>query len=187
MKLQKLSHERPDPRYTFDGLKKWGRLEQWKSMADAIEDIRTWSQNPTGWRVLGGTTGCGKSHLMRAAYNAVPGGVYIYSELLVRGLKQAVRTNSTESLVEAYQDAPVLFLDDLGTEQLMTYNGRSEFVLSSLQGIVEYRYIKRMPTMFTTNLTGAELRERYMRIASRMREPGLSVVHVINVGDYRSR
>ena len=54
-----------------------------------------------------------------------------------------------------FQVAPVLVLDDLGAER------STEWSLSQLHLLAEYRNVRRLPTILTTNLSGAELRERY--------------------------
>jgi len=99
-------------------------------------------------------------------------------------LKSAVRSDTVDQIIAQYQEVPVLLIDDLGTEQLNTYSGQSEFVLSGLQDIMEYRYVYAKPTMVTSNLTLTELDERYQRISSRLQE---GTVHTVQVRDYRRR
>lgn len=54
-----------------------------------------------------------------------------------------------------FQVAPVLVIDDLGVEK------PTEWTSQQLYALAEYRNARRLPVILTTNLTGAQLRERY--------------------------
>jgi DNA replication protein DnaC len=54
-----------------------------------------------------------------------------------------------------YQVAPVLVLDDLGSER------PTEWTHEQLFRLADYRNVRRLPVILTTNLTGEQLRKRY--------------------------
>lgn len=69
-----------------------------------------------------------------------------------------------------YKAAPVLVLDDLGTEKA------SEWTNEQLYAIVNSRYKNLLPTIVTTNLSGAEFMERYgPRITRRLMNDAVAV------------
>lgn len=84
---------------------------------------------------------------------------------------------AVDAAIKGMAAAEVLVLDDLGVERLR--GGYAEdWVASQLDLLVDTRHNEMKPTWYTTNLTGAELADRYgSRLCSRLcGENGLYVV-----------
>lgn len=121
--------------------------------------------------LLLGPTGVGKTH---AAYGAM-------RELAVSGVRGRWEATAAADLYAAlrprhgidseaefrhYRDANLLLVDDLGAERKPT-----EFTEEINFRLVNHRYEHHLPTLFTSNVSGAELRERLGdRVTSRLRE-----------------
>lgn len=127
--------------------------------------------------LLFGTPGTGKTTFMRAMFMTVN---FLYNEELSRNEIVSRYTKASElgALLKQDKDeykklksATCLFIDDLG------FNGESEMVndygvkAKPIEDIVEHRYDRQLMTVCTTNLTAAEIRDKYGdRIYSRICE-----------------
>ena len=70
-----------------------------------------------------------------------------------------------------FKVAPVLVADDLGSERL------TEFAEERLRAVMDYRRNHRLPTIFTSNLTPVQIRERYEeRLFRRIAEGAMLLV-----------
>jgi DNA replication protein DnaC len=118
------------------------------------------------WLYLFGPVGSGKSHLAAAVawelaardlavvYRSVPD--------LIDLIRAGYRSGDYDARLDAVQAAPVLVLDDLGTE--------SDSASTLLFQIIEYRSKQPTRTLITSNLTLAQIEERIRsRIAGRAR------------------
>ena len=66
-------------------------------------------------------------------------------------------------VISKYYDCDLLIVDDLGAEMA------TQFTVSCIYNLINTRMNKKKPTIFSTNLSAAELRERYAdRITSRL-------------------
>ncbi|WP_459578042.1 ATP-binding protein, partial [Enterococcus faecalis] len=129
--------------------------------------------------ILSGKSGVGKSHLaMSTAWEVLEKSNYdkrclfiSYAELLEQ-LKFAMkdeqaRKTITGTLMAEIKSADLVVLDDLGAELGVKGNDSTNFNNDTLNRIVEARQNKA--TVFTTNLTGKEMRQAYgERILSRI-------------------
>ncbi|MCK4451361.1 MAG: ATP-binding protein, partial [Anaerolineae bacterium] len=77
---------------------------------------------------------------------------------------------------EEIRTAPILILDDLGTES------STPWAQEKLFQIINYRYNARLPTVITTN---HELEEIPLRLRSRLVDPDLTRIVTILAPDYR--
>lgn len=135
---------------------------------------------------LTGITGCGKTHLAVAVLRelAKEGKASLFknvSELLldIRGSFREGAKITEQELVEKYSVAPVLVLDDLGSEK------SSEYAINTLYIIINHRDQELLPTIITSNLTLTEIEIKLnARIASRI--SGLRNVK-LTMPDYRKR
>lgn len=85
-------------------------------------------------------------------------------------LIEAQRLGTYLRELRTLQEAPMLFIDDIGAEKYTDF--RSEIVYK----IIDYRYRNNLPIFFTSNLTMGELSDLYSdRIASRLTEMCLNV------------
>lgn len=138
-----------------------------------------------------GSAGCGKTHLACAiAVTVMRRWVEANTPHSVRfitapALLQAIRASfaheaqlRSEEVIDRYAETRLLIVDDLGAEK------PSEWVRETVFVIMDRRYGNLRPTIFTTNYTLTELRDRLgERIVSRMAEM-CRLVKITN-GDYR--
>jgi len=149
----------------------------------AYDEARTFAENPEGWLILKGGYGCGKTHLVAAiANNCVERGqpvLFITVPDLLDHLRASFAPSSPagyNTRFEEVRTAPVLILDDLGTES------STPWAQEKLFQIFNYRYNARLPTVITTN---HELEEIPLRLRSRLVDPDLTRIVSITVPDYR--
>jgi len=149
----------------------------------AYEESCRFAQDPQGWLILRGGYGCGKTHLAAAIANSciergIPAMFTTVPDLLDH-LRATFAPSSTSLYDEKFEEvrtAPVLILDDLGTES------STAWAQEKLFQIVNYRYNAQLPTVITTN---HELEEIPLRLRSRIVDLGLARVVSITAPDYR--
>lgn len=99
----------------------------------------------------------------------------------IRATYDSTRTLSTSQVIGEYSTTDLLVLDDLGVEK------SSEWVLQTLYIIINERYENLVPTIFTSNLSGNQLADKFEddRIPSRIQ----GMCESINLGttDYRNQ
>ena len=149
----------------------------------AYEEARTFAEKPEGWLVLKGGYGCGKTHLAAAIANACVERGQPVLFVTVPDLLDHLRATFAPSSPTAYdarfeqvRTAPVLVLDDLGTES------STPWALEKIFQILNYRYNAQLPTVITTN---HELEEIPLRLRSRLVDPDLAKIVSITAPDYR--
>jgi len=149
----------------------------------AYEEARNFARKPEGWLILKGGYGCGKTHLAAAIANAcVERGqpvLFITVPDLLDHLRAAFGPTSPvnyDTRFDEVRTAPVLILDDLGTESSTTWAQEKLFQ------IFNYRYNARLPTVITTN---HELEDITLRLRSRLVDPDLARIVSITAPDYR--
>jgi len=171
---------------TLEGFNPEGRgnltPDQAQSLTQAIQAAREFAEDPDGWLVLIGPYGCGKTHLAVAIANAqiAAGALFVNVPDLLDHLRASYSPDAREGYDERFatvRDAPLLTLDDLGTENATTW------AVEKLYQILNHRYNLRLPTIITTN---NNLDNLDARIRSRMRDQDLSRVIVIDAPDYRA-
>ncbi|MER2001274.1 MAG: ATP-binding protein [Carnobacterium inhibens] len=127
-----------------------------------------------------GVVGAGKSHLSMAMLQAVNEFsnpyrrcLFVSVDELMRRIKDSFSNKqsrfSEQSMVERLIKADLLVLDDLGAETgaISTDKGATDWTVRTLNAIVNGRMDK--PTIFTTNLSSAELINMYdKRLVSRL-------------------
>lgn len=106
-----------------------------------------------------GPNGTGKTHAAAAIFRAAliddRKAEFILATELVDDLRGAVEKNDVRGVVNQHRNADLLVIDDLAMER------PTEFVLEQLTRVVDWRYRDGRQTVFTTNLGGKDLRERY--------------------------
>lgn len=139
--------------------------------------------------ILCGTVGTGKTHLLFAIGRelASRGEWAIYKNFarLCIAMKDAWRSREPSThLKELVRDADILLLDDLGSE--MREMSDQGWITELVYEIVEHRYNEMLPMVVATNLSMADLAERYTeRVASRLAE--MAVPLWVDGYDYRLR
>ncbi len=149
----------------------------------AFEKALAFAHDPAGWLILLGGYGCGKTHLAAAVANArLAEGqpvLFVVVPDLLDYLRTSFAPNSAQSYSEQFEKvrtAPVLILDDLGTESA------TPWAQEKLFQILNHRYNARLPTVITSN---CKLEEIDIRLRSRMVDPDLSMVVTIVAPDFR--
>src|SRR5439155_20514098 len=153
------------------------------SLRKAFEQAQKFAARPSGWLVFRGPPGTGKSHLaaaivnQRIASNELP--TFIGVPDLLDHLRSTFAPDSRvtyDELFETIRTAPLLILDDLGTQS------STAWAEEKLYQLLNHRYNARLPTVVTTNLALDDLDPR---LSSRLTDPVLSRVHEIEAPDYR--
>ena len=155
-----------------------------RSLENAKQASLRFAGQPRGWLVLHGGFGCGKTHLAAAIVNqhVAAGQVALFVVVpdLLDHLRAAFAPGSDETYderFEAVRTAPLLVLDDLGTQ------APTPWAAEKLFQILNYRYNAQLPTVITTNLDLDELDDR---LRSRLGHHGFVWPVEIRALDYRS-
>lgn len=141
--------------------------------ADALErQTRRGSTVATANRgkslLLVGPTGTGKTHEAYAAVRelAITGVSARWITTTASDMYAALRPRhgiDSETEFRRYRDAPVLLVDDLGASKVTEFTEEVNFRL------INYRYERHLPTLFTSNAVPKELTERLgERVTSRL-------------------
>jgi len=157
-------------------------LEEIKSLETALKAAMDFAKKPNGWLVLTGDYGCGKTHLAAAIANTVSDrGSQVYFIVvpdLLDHLRATFSPNSGASYDRRFEEirtAPVLILDDLGTQSM------TPWVREKLYQLFNYRYNRELPTVITSADT---LDQMDARIRSRMLDARLCTIHAITAPAY---
>ncbi len=147
-----------------------------------LEDVRP-PENLRSWLMFTGLYGCGKTHLAAAIANHFQSPDHPVIFVTVPDLLDHLRATYAPSSAVGYdkrfqriRNAPLLILDDLGTESATSW------AREKLLQLINFRYIAQMPTVFTTSIKLEKLDER---ILSRLRDKRCCEILGINVPSYR--
>ncbi len=184
--LRRVSNLATLERFTFESFHPAGNglsPDRQQNLRRAYEIARTYARHPQGWLVLRGGYGCGKTHLAAAVANTrlEQGGDLLFITVpdLLDHLRAAFSPLSEQTYDERFEQvrsAPLLILDDLGTEQSTTW------ALEKLFQLLNSRYMSRLPTIITTN---RELEELAPRLRSRLADTEVVQIVTILAPDYR--
>lgn len=171
-------------RMTFENFRLSGFLpHEEQTLKEAYRRAREFAENPQGWLILLGGYGCGKTHLAAAIANyclqrGQPSLFIVVPDLLdhLRATYSPKSTVSYDQRFEAILTAPLLILDDLGTQQT------TPWAREKLYQLFNYRYNARLPTVITSNRL---LEEIDPRLRSRMTDPELCQIYRITTRDFR--
>ena len=125
--------------------------DQLRSLEEAFRAAKVFSDRPTGWLMLGGGYGVGKTHLAAAIAN------YRYSQgypvifVLVPDLLDHLRSTFNPASTVSYdrrfdeiRNAELLVLDDLGAEAM------TPWVREKLYQLFDRRFNSKLPTVITS-------------------------------------
>ena len=115
--------------------------EEQKSLEKAFRAAQAYAEEPSGWMVFTGPYGCGKTHLAAAIANYRAGvgrePLFVVVPDLLDHLRSTFGPNSTvtyDELFEEVRSAPMLILDDLGTQSA------TPWAREKLYQILNHRY-----------------------------------------------
>ncbi|WIG57586.1 MAG: hypothetical protein OJF49_000331 [Ktedonobacterales bacterium] len=191
---QRMSNLSPEMRrLAFDGFDA-GRSV---SIQQAYTVMLRFTEQVTGWVVLNGASGLGKTHLLAAAANALLAAghapVYVVAVDFLDYLKAAMRSRQNgeesgrdaddgfetmERRMEQARTCEVLLLDDLAAER------ETEWSVERFYALLEYRYRNALPTVLASNLHPDDFPAR---VASRLQDRRLCRVVEMTGDDYRLR
>ena len=170
------------PRFSKCTLNNFDPMMQITAEKSAKDYIEKYDKKTSKGLYFYGHAGSGKTHLVASIGNALiekarPRFVSV-PELLLR-LKKGFSDNHDEYL-DTISYTQLLILDDIGSEK------PTEWVQEILFVIIDRRYTNFLPTLFTSNLSLDQLKDRLgRRIASRIAE--MSEVVELRPSDYRIR
>jgi DNA replication protein DnaC len=151
---------------TFDMRKEELLPEEEASLQEAYDKAHAFAEDPRDWLLFTGTYGCGKTHLAAAIANhrvaeGYPALFVVVPDLLdhLRATFNPKSAVSFDKRFEEVRRAPLLILDDLGTESA------TPWAREKLYQIFDYRYNARLPTVITT---ASMVEEIDPRLATRM-------------------
>ena len=185
-RLQRYSNLGPLTRLTFGNLMSRGRSTDpgnQERFARAVAAAQQFVEEPSGWLVLCGASGCGKTHLAAAIGNASieqgrPAFFVVVPDLLdhLRAAYKPGSEVSYDELFEQVRNAPLVILDDLGGHSATAWAQEKLFQL------LNHRYNHRLPTVFTT---GVPLEEMEERLRTRLSDASLAQVFLLEWGPGR--
>lgn len=157
-----------------------------ENLKQAFVIAQEYAQDPQDWLVVTGTFGCGKTHLAAAIANyRVSQGhsaLFVVVPDLLDHLRATFNPNGLVSYDKRFEEvrtAPLLILDDLGTESATPWAREKLFQLFN------YRYNGRLPTVITMQNSVEELDETNPRLSSRMLDISRCTVFAILAPSYR--
>src|SRR5918911_1381147 len=169
---------------TFDTFRPEGRdpaAQRSSGLAEALVVCRDYAVAPLGWLVLTGPSGCGKTHLAAAIANRqIELGNEVFFAVvpdLLDHLRATFAPGSDvtyDELFEAVRNAPLLVLDDLGTQSETSWAQEKMFQ------VLNHRFNAELPTVITTNYAIGELDAR---LKARLTDKSVAVVAAIGEWD----
>tara|TARA_B100000530_G_scaffold336624_1_gene291950 strand:+ start:5710 stop:7074 length:1365 start_codon:yes stop_codon:yes gene_type:complete len=167
----------------FDPKARGLKGEHRKNLEGVLQLAMHWSKKPEGWLVFLGGNGCGKTHLAAAitGYRILQGEDVAFAnvpDLLddFRATFNNFSSNNFEVKFRKMKEVSLLVLDDMGAQN------SSSWAEEKLYQLVNYRHLKKSPTIITTN---CKLGDIQPRIASRLADIQISTVYEITAPDYR--
>ncbi len=181
-RLQRYSNLGSLTRLTFDSLILQGRSGEPSNQEKFIRAYRaatSFAQNSQGWLVFMGPSGCGKTHLAAAIANYRLHQGYPAFFIGVPDLLDHLRSTfspssdiSYDDLFEQVQSAPLLLLDDLGTQTSTPWAQEKLFQL------LNHRFNAQLPTVINIS-AGIPLEELEERWRTRLTDPSLSQIFLL--------
>lgn len=157
-------------------------VEERRSLEKAFKAARQFAGQPRGWLVLIGSYGAGKTHLAAAIANyrtdlGDPPLFVVVPDLLdhLRATFSPSSSTTLDRRFEEVRTAPLLILDDLGTQ------ATTAWVKEKLYQLFNHRYNAELPTVITT---ATSLEEMDARLRSRMLDKRLCEIYGIMVPPY---
>jgi DNA replication protein DnaC len=178
-RLERMSNLGALTRFTFENMVPTGRSGESSWFEEAFNASREFAAEPSGWLVLTGSSGSGKTHLAAAIANdrITRGEPVLF--MVVPDLLDHLRASyepdeddlGFEQVFDQVRNTPLLILDDIDT------GSGTPWAKEKLLQVVNHRYNAGLPTVFTTTVRPQQLDER---LATRLCDEGLSRVLVLD-------
>jgi len=156
-----------------------------KTLDDAFQRAQAYAEEPSGWLVLMGTFGSGKTHLAASIANyrasqGFPVMFVVVPDMLdhLRATFNPASETSYDRRFEEIRTAPLLVLDDLGSQATRPW------VQEKLYQLVNYRYNAALPTVITT---ADALEEIDARLRARLMDRSLVTITPITVPSFKGK
>ncbi len=153
-----------------------------RDIQNAYRQAMKFAQEPGDWLVIAGHTGRGKTRLAAAIGNYCREAGTQVMFVVVPDLLDRLRSSYSPQNPKAFDDifeqvrnAPLLILDDLGSQSGTAWAEEKLFQL------VNHRYNACLPTVITTNLTAGAMDQR---LASRLTDPQVSTILLMGRFDF---
>jgi DNA replication protein DnaC len=179
-RLQNYSSLGPLTRLTFANLLEQGRSTNPRDrelFRHLVADAKAFAEAPEGWLLVHGPSGAGKTHVAAAIANRCiergqPALFVVVPDLLdhLRASYNPTSELTYDALIEQVRNAPVLILDDLGTQSATAWAQEKLFQ------VLNHRYNAQLPTIVTTNLGIERLDER---LRMRLTDPAIARVYYV--------
>ena len=179
-RLQKYSSLGPLTRLTFSNLLEQGRSTNPRDrqlFRSLVADAQSFAEEPEGWLLIHGPSGAGKTHVAAAIANRCiergQAALFVVVPDLLDHLRASYKPDSDmayDLLLEQVRTAPVLILDDLGTQNTTAWAQEKLFQ------IFNHRYNAMLPTVVTTNLSLDRIEERQRM---RLTDPAIARVYYV--------
>lgn len=167
---------------TFDPRLPAADTEEMKDIQNAYRQAMKFAQEPRDWLVIAGQTGRGKTRLAAAIGNYCREAGTQVMFVVVPDLLDRLRSSYSpqnpkafDEIFEQVRNAPLLVLDDLGSQSGTAWAEEKLFQL------VNHRYNACLPTVITTNLTVNSIDAR---LASRLTDPQVSTILLMGRFDF---
>jgi DNA replication protein DnaC len=154
-----------------------------QSLEKAFRAANNFAEEPTGWLLITGLSGTGKTHLAAAIgnYRLKMGErpIFVSALDLLDHLRATFNPDSKVRFDQRFQEVlttPLLILDDLGTQSI------TPWVHGKLVQLFDYRYNAKLPTVITSV---EPLDEIDSRLRSRLVDTRLCKVFAIDAPAYR--
>ena len=175
-RLEHYSNLGPLTRFTFDNLLPRGRSSDPQNQERFVQSLQVakgFAENPKGWLVLSGSSGCGKTHLAAAIANCRLQKGHPVFFVTVPDLLDHLRTTFSPSsdvtydeLFERVRNAPLLLLDDLGRQS------STPWAEEKLFQILNHRFNAELPTVVTIS----DIKNLDERLAVRLQNPAIAQI-----------
>lgn len=151
--------------YTFENYK---TFDDWQNAI--LAQAHAYANDPQGWMYIGGQPGSGKTHICTAMVNqflkegkAVR--YMLWNEDIPKLKARANDADVFDGIINALKNADVLYIDDFFKTKSMTAAD-----VNITFRILNHRYIKKLPTIITSELSIAQVHEIDEALASRIAE-----------------
>lgn len=147
---------------TFDNYNKTQNPKAYEETFNYVKNLKNNLSKGKGL-ILTGTVGSGKTHLIasmidyiaKAYTNWIESGdiIFINTVELLSRIKFSFGNNTTEKIIEPYEDCKLLFIDDLGVGKI------TDWTVGILYKIINKRYEKKLSIIIATNMSIPELKD----------------------------